>query len=496
MQFVCNNCQAKYTISAERVQGRVLKIRCRECGRIIEVRGDGLATAELLGDGGGRKKTQSSKDLSDNYKMGNLRDRFKESFTAKGAGKLPSPAAEPGPETPSAAKETTDPKRWYVAVRNQPVGPISKKKVKGYLRRKEILGSSLVWREGFDDWKPLEKCTELSDLIQELAPAPTTESIAEAKGAPDGAVTPGAGPFDESQPPPQQADDAMRGFYVGRIDAQQTVAEVAEAGQALEHDVFRPAPHMVQVQPTLLKRLLGSRVALLAGGALAVLIGFGVTLLVVGLGQEPAGPPPDAPEVIHEETFDPDHSERGDILAGLTISLEEVITEELKTEAEVEATDGAKGADPPRAGKKKEGAGSTAKTQGLDGTMPKLPFGIKEKTVNSSDKTPSTGSGANKGQNGLSDSQIRSVVTKNSKTIKKCYEKVLGKGIGVKEDIKVKVRVNVGTSGMVTKVKVIEISQYGNFLTPCIEAGLKGWVFPRADQASEFVFPILLTPKN
>ncbi len=495
MQFVCNKCKAKYSISAERVQGRVLKIRCRECGEVIEVRGDGLAAGALLGEGGGRKKSQSSKDLSENYKISNLRDRFKESFTAKGAGKLPSaPAVEPRPAT-KASGETRDPKRWYVSIRNQPVGPVSKTKVKGYLRRNELEATSLVWREGFDDWKPLEKCPELSDLLVELVEQHKPEAA-----PPSLAPTPVSPAGDLLEPPAEQpvstgaADDALRGFNLGRIDAQQTVAEVAEAQQALEHDVFRPVPVAARSRPTLVQRLLHSRVALIAGGALAVLIGFGVTLLVVGLDEEETSGSTEAPIVVHDQGFAVDHSERGDILAGLTISLEEVITEELKAEKAMEGED---------EGEKKIPGGSKAKVKktgetggaGMTG-MPDLPFGIKEKSVSSSGSTGSKSQGGAKGQNGLSDTEIRGVVTKNSKTIKKCYEKVLGKGIGVKEDIKVKVRVNVGSSGMVTSAKVIEITNFGNFLTPCIEQGIKGWVFPGAGQPSEFVFPILLTPKQ
>lgn len=495
MQFVCNSCKAKYTISADRVRGRVLKIRCRECGKIIEVRGDGLAGDDLLRDGGGRKKAQSSKDLSENYKLSSLRDRFKESFTAKGAGKLPDAAPPPGSQKP-AKQETSDPRRWYVSVRNQPVGPVSKMKVKGYLRRKEVDGSSLVWREGFDDWKPLQSCAELSDLLEEMQPKRQETDTAAAAAA---AETPAPRPEAPDEPSPDRAaadDDALRGYHLGRIDAQATVAEMASAEQKLEHDVFKPVPQATRTRKTPLQRFLHSRLALVSGGALAVLLGFGVTLLVMGLTQKEPTPVAQEPEVVEDMVFEKDHSERGDILAGLTISLEEVISEELKAEKEAEEQ---------AETKKSGGGGSRAKVKkgssGGDkddfaGLPSNMPFGIKEKTVSSSSKKVGSSSGSKKGQNGLSDSQIRSVVTKNSKTIRKCYEKVLGKGIGVKEDIKVKVRVNVGTSGMVKSAKVTKISNFGNFLTPCIEKSIKGWVFPRAGQASEFVFPILLTPKH
>ncbi len=484
MQFVCNKCKAKYTISADRVQGRVLKIRCRECGDILEIRGDGLAAGVLL-DGGSRRRAGSSKDLSESYKLSSLKDKFKESFTAKGTGQLPGhdPLEQPTsmddfplkqPAQADAPHESKDPRRWYVAVRNQPVGPVSKTKIRSYLRRNEVEPRALVWREGFDDWKPLASCPELADLLVVDGPAP------EPAIAPPPPPGPSAGPGEA---------EAMRGFHVGRIDAQQNVAEVLAAGDALEHDVFRAAVPLAEKEPTLVEKLMHSRIALISIGAVALLIPFGITMLVIGLDSRGTGTEVEAPVSLEDQQPLGDHSERGNILAGLTISLEEVIEEELATEKQKEQqTNGL-----PKGKPKKSSGSKTGDGAGL----PLGPAGIEEKSIAAgSSSLAKKNTGGLKGQNGLSDQQLYKVVKTNSKSIQKCYEKVLGKGMGTKDDIKVKVRVNVGSSGMVTKVKVIEITSFGNFLTPCIEKGIKGWIFPRGDSPSEFIFPVLLTPKH
>jgi len=39
MKIVCDACQAKYSISDDKVQGKVFKIRCKKCSNIIVVRG-------------------------------------------------------------------------------------------------------------------------------------------------------------------------------------------------------------------------------------------------------------------------------------------------------------------------------------------------------------------------------------------------------------------------------------------------------------------------
>src|SRR5262245_9026905 len=44
MKIVCDACQAKYSISDDKVQGKGFKIRCKKCSNIIFVRGGGGAS--------------------------------------------------------------------------------------------------------------------------------------------------------------------------------------------------------------------------------------------------------------------------------------------------------------------------------------------------------------------------------------------------------------------------------------------------------------------
>ena len=49
MKIVCDACQAKYSISDDKVQGKVFKIRCKKCSNIIVVRGGAGGAAEASG---------------------------------------------------------------------------------------------------------------------------------------------------------------------------------------------------------------------------------------------------------------------------------------------------------------------------------------------------------------------------------------------------------------------------------------------------------------
>ncbi len=548
MQFVCNNCKAKYDIPANRVQGRILKIRCRECGNVIEIRGDALPAptgaakkADIHAAGGRIAKPSSSL----------LKDKFKASFTAAKPLAIGPPVPKKGviPRPPTRADkllklaqkaearalEMKEADKWYVAIKSSPVGPVNKPKIRAYIRKADLTLASLVWREGFTDWKPLRTVPELKQIYdeirdeiqrpnhidiaarlkraatlapQEMKKGPPAPPPAGARPAPVVKHAPPMelAPMDSlmSVPPPGEAqqaaaapsavDDALRGYYVGRIDAPGSVPGVESVRPSYVTE-YMPAEYPGMEEPeSLVRRLIHSRLFLLIGGATALMAGFAIMIAVM-LALE-KDDEKDQMNVIKEEeeiqqplVQSTEKADDGDLLAGLIISVEEVLAAE---EAEAANTNSAKATSQGKG--KKKSTESVFKTTVMD--MPD----VEETSISSSalkkKVTEKSSGGSAKGENGLSDDQIKSTVISKSKTIQRCYEKVLGKGMGIDEKIKVKVKVNVGTSGKVTKVKVISVSKYGNFLTPCIENGIKTWTFPKADAPSEFIFPVLLTPKS
>jgi hypothetical protein len=413
---------------------------------------------------------------------------------------------------------------------------VNKSKIRAYIRKADLTLASLVWREGFTDWKPLRTVPELKQIYDDIKEeiqrpdhidiaarlkraasitpemrrtGPPAPPPAAARTAPARVQVPPMelAPLDSlmSVPPPSDgqqtgaplqaaADDALRGYYVGRIDAQGTVPGVETVRPSYVAE-YMPAeyPGMEEPEP-LIRRLIHSRLFLLIGGASALMAGFAIMIFVM-LALEKDDKKVQRDVAKEEETTpqplvtSTEKADDGDLLAGLIISVEEVLAAE---EAEAAGTDSVKSAGGSKG--KKKSTESVFKTTVMD--MPD----VEETSISNSalkkKVTEKSSGGGSTGQNGLSDEQIKSTVISKSKTIQRCYEKVLGKGMGIDDQIKVKVKVNVGTSGKVTKVKVISVSKYGNFLTPCIENGIKTWTFPRADAPSEFIFPVLLTPKS
>src|SRR3954469_12820180 len=106
MKIVCDSCSTKYSISDDKVRGKVFKIRCKKCSHIIVVRG-----------------------------------------TGEGA-----PASV---EAPSDAV-------WHLVVDGDQVGPLAEAEVRARLARGEVPAENYVWKEGFSDWWRLVYVPELA----------------------------------------------------------------------------------------------------------------------------------------------------------------------------------------------------------------------------------------------------------------------------------------------------------------------------------------------
>jgi predicted Zn finger-like uncharacterized protein len=106
MKIICDSCGTKYSISDDKVRGKVFKIRCKKCSHIIVVRG-GEAASEASA----------------------------------------APASEGG---------------WHIVVDGEQVGPIPDTDVRDRIERGEIKADTYAWKEGFADWMKLSAIPEFS----------------------------------------------------------------------------------------------------------------------------------------------------------------------------------------------------------------------------------------------------------------------------------------------------------------------------------------------
>src|SRR3954469_16440382 len=98
MKFLCDRCKTRYSIGDDRVRGKILKIRCKNCANVITVR-EGMTADEPGASGRQKKVTTASPPVIDSAPP-NGREALSSAFA--------DPMAKPAP----AALE----EEWYVSI--------------------------------------------------------------------------------------------------------------------------------------------------------------------------------------------------------------------------------------------------------------------------------------------------------------------------------------------------------------------------------------------
>jgi predicted Zn finger-like uncharacterized protein len=167
MRFACDGCDAKYMISDDKVGPGGVKVRCKKCGHVILVRRQEQEVASEVGTAGGLAVD------------------------------------------------------WWVAIADQPVGPVSVDVVQNHWNAGEIHPESLAWNAGLAEWSPISSLPELHAYLSGTAPLAGTEAPAMAEPE----TPPEAPPEEEWRP------------------------KAASALAALEDSELRPAVQPVPSEP-------------------------------------------------------------------------------------------------------------------------------------------------------------------------------------------------------------------------------------------------------
>src|SRR5262249_39805755 len=153
-------CKAKYQIADEKLAGRTLRMACRRCGHEIVIRKE-----EMLEDGLTTARAPSSWPGSGPHarRIPTGRPSFRPEGSSPALGvelrRQPSGAPEVGP--PPFALD-----QGHVAINEVPVGPVRRDELGRKIGVGAVGPDSLVWREGFDDWRPLRLVPELIPLLR------------------------------------------------------------------------------------------------------------------------------------------------------------------------------------------------------------------------------------------------------------------------------------------------------------------------------------------
>jgi TonB family protein len=225
MKIVCDACQAKYSISDDKVQGKVFKIRCKKCSNIIVVRGGANAGAAAEAAPAPQEKDTRVYD-----------------YGHEGGG---APAA--------------DDAVWHLVINQDQVGPMTADEVQQRFSAGEVDGETFAWREGFADWLPLSQVDAFASFAAGGAAVPSggggSAAVAAMFGGGDDAGTSKSDPNDlfasASASSSSRGEDDDGGDLFGSKPAAQPAAAAAGSpklrGERNENSVLFSLNNLAQL---------------------------------------------------------------------------------------------------------------------------------------------------------------------------------------------------------------------------------------------------------
>lgn len=172
MKFLCDRCQTRYSIGDDRVRGKVLKIRCKNCANVITVR-EGMSADAAVAPAPEAAAPRSSKNTT------MAPEAMSQRPAQTPATESPPPATTRVKSAPAALEE-----EWYVSIDGDQAGPLSLAEAQAWVKDMPADADLHCWSEGFDDWLPVDKVGHFRGMRKRpAASAPPLPSVRQA-GAP------------------------------------------------------------------------------------------------------------------------------------------------------------------------------------------------------------------------------------------------------------------------------------------------------------------------
>ncbi len=214
MKFFCDSCQAQYMISDEKVGPAGVRVRCKKCQHVIYVKqlaaepvaeprrepsaeslseppasspsSSGVFSSEtpaeaqrfeaeigqaldsVFAEGGAAPISSSTADEPRQDAPEPTSSSFDENEGSRAAAEsaymAPTAAGSSGHgvAAASAGPKVTD---WFIAVRDEQVGPLRADEIKDRFELGEVGSDTLVWSAGLSDWRPLSTVQELAQML-------------------------------------------------------------------------------------------------------------------------------------------------------------------------------------------------------------------------------------------------------------------------------------------------------------------------------------------
>ena len=150
MKFLCEQCKAKYQIADEKVAGRTVRMKCRKCGHLIEVRAEVTESSvarqaprpdEPRSSGGLATSLSAARPARSSVAPGALAGAFNRRIQNDDDDEKTMMAMAPA--APSFEASVTE--EWYAAINGLPVGPMRLAELRTKAAAGAITEDTLVW---------------------------------------------------------------------------------------------------------------------------------------------------------------------------------------------------------------------------------------------------------------------------------------------------------------------------------------------------------------
>ncbi len=206
MKITCQSCQSKYNVADEKVQGKIVKIRCRKCGATIVVQGNGGAATNGSG-------------------------------------------AAAGPSNAAAGSEA-DGAQWHVNVGDADPRTMSLGELVEAYNAGTVAQDTFIWTDGMDDWKPLSDVEAVVSALHAgaaAAPGPSFQAQAVEPAFPaPAAAAPASAPMAAAAPVAAVAAEPRRAAVAKREARARDLFGSGGGGE----EVQTSAPVVPQMMPT------------------------------------------------------------------------------------------------------------------------------------------------------------------------------------------------------------------------------------------------------
>jgi predicted Zn finger-like uncharacterized protein len=201
MKFHCDRCKTRYSIADERVRGKILKIRCKNCSAVITVKEGGQVPtpasppripdeprakqgASKAAAGPARLATSApspaarpaaasakasgpARATHSGHQVARPAAQAKPSSALQGA--FQQALRKPADQTPSAADSVSNAPatldaEWYLSEDGDQDGPFELRQAQDWVAARQDDDELYCWSEGFDDWLPVEKVSHFRGL--------------------------------------------------------------------------------------------------------------------------------------------------------------------------------------------------------------------------------------------------------------------------------------------------------------------------------------------